>query len=112
MKPIPIGGAWSYVATDLCQDLVAYVCVQGIIEHTCSREEYAMRNLFISIVALVAALYMGLVPMYVWFILGVPTTAPTRDGSLVSTAFGLALLCACYVCAYVFGRIAYAHAKH
>lgn len=71
-----------------------------------------MRNIFISIVALVAALYVGLVPMYIVFILGIPETAQAMDGSLLSNVFNALLLCACYVCAYVFGRIAYAHAKH
>jgi hypothetical protein len=70
-----------------------------------------MRNLFISIAALLAALYMGLVPLYIWFVLGVPETAAARDGSLLSTAFGLALLLMCYTCSGVLARIAYDHAK-
>ncbi len=70
-----------------------------------------MRNLFISIAALLAALYMGLVPLYIWFVLGVPETAAARDGSLLSITFNVMLLAACYGCSVVLARIAYDHAK-
>jgi hypothetical protein len=59
---------------------------------------------------LVAAAYMAIVPVYVWFVLGVPLDAPIRQGGF-NTVYALALLVACYGCASAFTWMAVERAK-
>jgi hypothetical protein len=68
-------------------------------------------NTIVTVLALaLAAAYMALVPVYVWFVLGVPLDAPIRQGGF-NTVYAVLLLGACYGCASALTWMAVERAK-